>query len=101
MNKKRTISYLFKFIDDSQLEFDIHLNEEGILIPKNENKNHKEGTRLEHHKCTNCPLTDTSHCPVAINLDEVVEKTKDKISHERASVIVKSPERNYHKDTDT
>lgn len=103
MKKIREITYTFKFENEESLQFKIELNESGILINNKQSESTKDWTKLDHHKCKNCPLNSSeySHCPVAINLNEVVEETKDKISHVRADIYVQTPERVYVKKTDT
>ncbi len=57
------------------------------------------GTRLDFHKCQNCPLApeEHTHCPVAIDIEEVAEHFKDILSFERVHVRVRSEERDYLK----
>ena len=102
MNTSREISYFFKFSDDSSLEFHLNFDEHNNLIVK-EPLEIKEWTKLDNFKCSNCPLNsdEFTQCPVAKNLDDVVEKTKNKISYEKVSVQVVTPERTYYKETDT
>jgi hypothetical protein len=59
-------------------------------------------TRLRFHQCANCPLQadDETHCPVAVDIEEVAEKFKDIISFERADVRVISEEREYFRNCD-
>lgn len=104
MADHRKIKYIFKFSEDNQLEFEVELDKNLNYIKKEASSvKEKDWTKLENNKCSNCPLNskDHPHCPVAQNLDFVVEKTKDKISHEKATVSVTTPERTFIKKSDT
>jgi hypothetical protein len=59
----------------------------------------REWTRLDFNKCPHCPLQSSSspQCPVARNLDSVVEDSKSTLSYTRAVVTVATKERSYSK----
>lgn len=52
-------------------------------------------TRLDHHRCRNCPLSAErhSHCPPAVDLEAVVDSFAEIISYETTTVTVETPER--------
>ncbi|MGE4404694.1 DUF6901 family protein [Pseudomonas sp.] len=56
-------------------------------------------TRLEHQRCTNCPLSrdDFSHCPAAVDLHRVIEDFQGLPAIQKALVWVRTPEREYTK----
>ncbi|MBT8765167.1 DUF6901 family protein [Metapseudomonas boanensis] len=56
-------------------------------------------TRLEHHQCSNCPLSQTvhSHCPAAVDLHRVIEDFQGLPAFKKAQVRVLTPEREYVK----
>lgn len=56
-------------------------------------------TRLGHQQCSNCPLSkDTfSHCPAAVDLHRVIEDFQGLPAFKKASVWVRTPEREYTK----
>ena len=56
-------------------------------------------TRLEHQRCSNCPLSadDFSHCPAAVDLHRVIEDFRGLPAFQRAQVHVRTPEREYTK----
>ncbi|WP_017939234.1 DUF6901 family protein [Zestomonas thermotolerans] len=58
-------------------------------------------TRLEYQQCSNCPLgrEEYSHCPAALDLHRVIEDFRGLPAFQRASVWVRTPERDYHKET--
>ena len=60
-----------------------------------------EWTRLEFHRCPNCPLDPAQHphCPVAVSMVEMVEALKDRNSYDEVEVVVEAPSRTYSKRT--
>lgn len=56
-------------------------------------------TRLEHQKCSNCPLNQEqySHCPAAADLQTVVEDFRGLPAFKKAWVHVRTGEREYSK----
>lgn len=57
-------------------------------------------TRLEFRKCDVCPLAaTTAFCPLAVRLEGVVQSFSQTISHERALVRVRLPERDVLRET--
>ena len=56
-------------------------------------------TRLEYHQCSHCPLNKTKspQCPVAKNLNQIVEDTNASVSYTPTRVTVVTPERTYTK----
>jgi len=59
-------------------------------------------TKLNVHQCPNCPLsTQThSHCPVAIDAQEIVMGFNEVLSCKATTIHVKTPEREYSKSAD-
>lgn len=55
---------------------------------------------MEHSICEDCPLRDSGieHCPVALNLSDLVSGFSDVLSYEEADVIIETPERTYLKE---
>ncbi len=96
---ERQLKYIFEFEDGVKLEFDLNFDKDNNFIQES-TETPKDWTKLENYKCDNCPLT-CEHCPVAVNLDDVVEKTKNMLSYHRAKVAIATPERSYFKKTDT
>jgi len=98
----RKIVYEFKFEDDTSWNYEIDFDDENLFIPR-EVREVKKWTLLEFHKCPNCPLKEgaATQCPVARNLDQVVEDSKDTISCLQAQVDVQTEERVYSKNCAT
>jgi hypothetical protein len=58
-------------------------------------------TALDFHQCPNCPLSaaTTSHCPMAVQLIDMVKVFGKRISHDSIEVQVESEERTVIKNT--
>lgn len=58
-------------------------------------------TRLEHCKCSNCPLTaaDTERCPAAVEILPVVTAFQAEDAYQKVSVVVEDDRRTYSKST--
>ncbi len=56
-------------------------------------------TRLAHQQCSNCPLSKDafSHCPAAVDLHRVIEDFQGLPAFKKATVWVRTPEREYTK----
>lgn len=94
--------YLFQFEDGRTTEYPISLDPETLsLIPNEFNRTLYDWTRLEHQQCINCPLTPESHlhCPIAVNIMELVETFKSVFSYHDCTVVCKTAERTYLKET--
>jgi hypothetical protein len=59
-------------------------------------------TLLTFNQCPNCPLSagEHWHCPVALDLEEIVTRFRSLLSFEEATVNVYTAERNYSKRCD-
>ena len=68
------------------------------FIPKQDSEI-KPWTRLEYHQCSHCPLksADSPQCPVAKNLNQIVEDTNASVSYTPTRVTVETAERTYTK----
>lgn len=66
---------------------------------RQQNQNPSEWTRLEHKKCSNCPLNakDHPHCPVAKNLDYIATQFAQEKSFATCTISVTTEERTYLK----
>ncbi len=58
-------------------------------------------TRLGHHQCTVCPLSETEHerCPVAVSLVELVDVFQDLLSYSDVEVLVVTQHRTVFRRT--
>jgi len=94
------IEYFFEIDNGDTLHFEIDLNRK-----YDENKGsaeHHEWTKLNYHQCDHCPLTEKTfrYCPPAFDLQEIIQNCSSLISHEKATVRVKTQEREYKKKCD-
>ncbi len=99
---KRTVTYDFEFEEGPGWHYELKFDEHHIFIPEQPSTG-KQWTKLDFHQCSHCPLKTSEHsdCPVARNLDQVVEDSKNTLSCTRARVRVQVDQREYGKDCDT
>ncbi len=93
------IEYKFTFPDETNHHFVIDFDEFDLRYKTKNIHPIPEWTRLENQQCSHCPLKkeETPYCPVALNIESLVEFFKDKISYEKASITVTTVERIYSK----
>lgn len=84
------IQYLFRFADGREVRFPVRL--EGSAPAAGEAP---EWTRLGFHRCSHCPLdeTTTPTCPLAQALSGPVTQLSDVLSYDEVEVEVITPER--------
>lgn len=105
MNKEpaaRQISYRFELVDGPVWEYTFYFDKRNHIIPE-ANQEIRSWTLLENQKCSHCPLNSEQNkqCPIARNLDRVVEDSKNAISCKDALVTVKTKDRTYSKNCPT
>lgn len=100
-DKVFTLRYLFTFENGVYKEFTIRLNGRSLSAIAAKKKSYPEWTELKFHQCPTCPLSPErhKHCPIAVNLVDVVDFFRDSISHEQADVLVETEARGYVKRT--
>jgi len=93
------IDYNFTFKDGSEQTFNIRLNNETLQLEEDIQKPYPEWANLDFHKCPHCPLDSktTQHCPIALNLTNIIEFFKKIQSIERVDVKVITEQRSYTK----
>jgi hypothetical protein len=86
----------YKFFENTKapvliaLEFD---DKTYKLIPE-KNNDLPHWTELNHHKCSNCPLSDdVTHCPTAIGISQFLSHFTEKFSYEKTVIEVETPTR--------
>jgi hypothetical protein len=94
----RTITYHFAFTDGSSWKYELEFDRDFRFINTN-GAPAKPWTALDFNQCPHCPLNKvtTPQCPVARNLDQIVEDSKNTISYTPATVSVITAERTYVK----
>ena len=97
------ISYSFEFPDGKTRTYDIRLDAETLaLVPDpNASSAPPAWTRLDRCRCSICPLSESAHphCPIAINVADLVDHFKTDSSTAPVLVRVTTEERTYLKQT--
>lgn len=95
------IQYRFTFENGAEKIFDITIDPKTMYnrLPAPTRK--PSWTRLEYKQCRCCPLDKetTPHCPIALNIEELVLEFDDVVSSEDCDVRCITPERTYLKKT--
>ena len=89
--------YVMRFANGMERTFQVTLDPETLAFVPDQQIEPPDWTRLQVHQCEVCPFTpgDHPHCPVAVNLVDLIEFLKDLVSHEEVDVRVESRERSY------
>ena len=100
-NEHYTIQYEFSFPGGNVEKFDLVLDEATVSLINFNADLRPFWTRLSHKQCKCCPLDEEKnpYCPVAVNIAELVERFKDRLSIEECLVKCVTPERTYLKET--
>jgi hypothetical protein len=94
-----SINYHFVFEDQTEAHIPINLRLLDLAFLPGNNKKHASWTNLEFNQCDCCQLnqSETSHCPIATNLENIISTFKNRRSYERVLLRVETPERVYEK----
>jgi hypothetical protein len=99
----RTLQYRYQFLfdDGTRRTFLITLDHASLQLLQEPRPGYPAWTELGYKQCPNCPLDVHQHprCPVAVNLVDVVEFLKDRLSIDEVSVEVEFHDRRYSKRT--
>ncbi|MBU0560844.1 MAG: hypothetical protein KKD86_08855 [Bacteroidetes bacterium] len=102
-NRPETIVIDYKFIFDDKTEkiFSINIDTANYDLIRTFRDVPQDWTKLEKFQCPNCPLNfeEYEFCPVAINLQDILEFFSDVPSYEKVNLAVTTRERTYMKDT--
>ncbi len=95
-----TYKYCFDFPNGSKKRFLIKLDGNSLLLKPNISQT-PDWTRLFEHQCSCCVLdeSDFFHCPIAVNISDLVTTFKDTPSYESCHVSCITAERTVTKDT--
>lgn len=98
---RKNITYRFQLKSGEEKVFTVALDLETLALINDVKTPYPDWTELEFYKCPNCPLKvkDHPHCPIAVNLVELIEFFKDSPSFEEVVVIVETAERSYSHST--
>jgi hypothetical protein len=94
------IEYEFRFEDGTVRNFDIVIDPRRMEAIRPQSDSVPAWARLAFKRCHCCALSEpeTTHCPIARNIAEIVEEFKDTISYKDCTVVCRTPERTYMKD---
>jgi hypothetical protein len=101
MEDSLVFKYHFNFDEHKKCHFTIKLHRDNLSYIRTMDPKPAKWTLLTYCQCDNCPLTknDHAHCPIALNLSDIVDKFSDCVSYTEVHVRVESPERVYAKKT--
>ena len=90
-----TIQYCFRLAEDAQEIFDLRLDAENLELVGNIPEILPTWTNLDFHQCPNCPLSIStySHCPVAVNIVNIVKRFDGILSYDKIYIDVTTEER--------
>ena len=89
---KLNINYQFSRINGSEESFSFNFDVVKKGLKKISENKAAEWTSLENEKCPNCPLK-IDHCPLAINLVDIIEKFDGLNSYEKVHLLISTTER--------
>jgi hypothetical protein len=95
-----TYKYCFDFPNGIKKRFLIQLDAKTLLF-KPTTHSRPDWTYLADHQCSCCTLDkkNVTHCPIAVNISELVTAFKDMVSHESCNVSCITAERTVTKNT--
>ena len=101
MSSPLVIQYIFRFRNGEAREILLQLDEETLALIPAGNHVPPLWADIAVHKCKDCPLDPavTPHCPIAVQLGEVVEFFHEHNSFDDVTVEVVDSRRHYLKDT--
>ena len=89
------IEYHFEFPGDRSYDYAFSLDTETFEIRVQGDLEKPDWTRLAHHQCSHCPLVAESHCPVAVNIWNVVFPMGSVLSHKEVVCRVTTNKRSF------
>lgn len=95
--KQMAVEYRITLDDEHAFSYKVQLDR-GVLA-SDRAVTVSDWTRLEYHRCTNCPLNPLEHpsCPAAVDLKTVVEDFKGLPAFRKAWCHVRTEDREYSK----
>lgn len=93
------IAYTFQPPGKEKFLYRIRLDRETLSLVPEDQREAPGWTRLENCQCQVCPLTKdrTPNCPIAVNIDSLVEYFQDFYSTDEMQITVTTEERSYFK----
>lgn len=99
--KNITYRYSFRLGDGREKEFEVRLDGKTLGMVLAPSSSYPPWTALHCCQCPHCPLRDDEfpHCPIAVNLVDLVDFFNDSISYEEIDVQIETDERRYTRHT--
>jgi len=96
-----TITYRITLADESTEVFDFNLNGSPSKLPADSNEEAPYWTELSYRQCSHCPLStdEHKHCPVALQLHNVVSRLHDTKSIDTVALEVITEDRTVSQKT--
>ncbi len=96
-----SIYYQFKFQDDSNEVFELHIDQRNFELINVAPANLPSWTALTFHQCPHCPLDpqNSPHCPLAANMVNIVKRFDKFLPYENVHLDVTTEERTISQDT--
>lgn len=91
------ITYHFTFEDGTRKDFTVNLDPDSLNVVPSDDQGKPQWARLENHRCQGCRLEENrvQYCPIAVNINDVVEFFKSYTSYDEVEVFVVTEERTY------
>ncbi|MBT3228277.1 MAG: hypothetical protein HOG76_03235 [Candidatus Marinimicrobia bacterium] len=95
-----SLKYKFKMADSRSISFEVILSPDKLAYQTISNTEKPSWTNLGFHMCEGCKLADTgvNHCPVAVNLQDIVTTFKSDVSYDLIDLSIETAERTYSKE---
>lgn len=89
------LTYRFLMPNGRERVFVLNLSGDTAELPPPSTANAPDWTKLEFNQCQGCPLVaaQTSHCPAALHLAELIHEFSDVVSFDRVQVTAQTEER--------
>jgi len=99
-NEPLAYQYQFKHGRNEVIEFTINIDSKSLKYINKQEGNFPQWTKLQCHKCPNCPLDEAqhTHCPAATAVSETIEFFRETLSTDEGTITIKSASRDYCKD---
>src|SRR5690606_19065115 len=84
-----------------QKKVKVRIDENTLNVIRPELKIPPEWTKIENFECPNCPIDRTryKYCPLAVNLNDVINDFTEYNSYDEVEVAIQTSERTYYKKT--
>lgn len=93
--------YRFFLYTGREKVFYLELDPDTLDIINPNRDKRPDWTLLKNEQCPNCTLDPAlnTHCPIALNLVDIVETFGDSLSYDETEVLIETPKRNFSKQT--